>query len=133
MELNRRKDVFKLNDYFYFAYFVRRRNLDKTIVLKAQGCIYYMIILIFPKKVEALDMDELINNVKRDAKDFAKEVASKSGVDLEKEEFIGVENIIKVDDLERELEEKNALIKEQQERILKLEEENRKLKRSKKK
>ena len=78
-------------------------------------------------------MDELINDVKRDAKDFAKEVADKSGVDLEKEEFIGVEGIIRVDDLERELEEKNALIKEQQEKIIRLEDENRKLKRSKKK
>lgn len=103
-------------------------------------------------------MDELTNDVKPDAKDFAKEVASKSGVDLEKEEFIGVENILKVDDLERELEEKDkvleeerlaykketdtktAIIKEQekklkdqQEKILKLEEENRTLKHSKKK
>ena len=85
-------------------------------------------------------MDELTNDVKRDAKDFVKEVAGKSGVDLEKEEFIGVENIIKVDDLERELEEKNALLKEQekllkvqQEKILRLEDENRKLKLSKKK
>ena len=101
-----------------------------------------------------LNMDELINDVKRDAKDFAKEVAGKSGVDLKKEEFIGVEGIIRVDDLERELDEKKALLeqneetlkdqekllksqekklKDQQEKIQTLEKENRKLKLSKKK
>lgn len=68
-----------------------------------------------PIRVEAIEMDELVNNIKRDAREFIKEVAIKSGVDLEKEELIGVENILKVDDLERELEESKLAHKNESE------------------
>lgn len=145
-ELNKLPEIFERNDYLYFSYFMRRRPRDKSIILKANVCIYYLILLILPKGVEAIEMDELVNNIKRDAKEFVKEVAVKSGVDLEKEELIGVENILKVEDVERELEEKerthkkeleekDALIKEtkkqlkeKDEIIKKLREENKRLK-----
>ncbi len=39
-------------------------------------------------------------------------LAHESGVDLEEEELLGVENMIKVVDLERELEKKNKLLEE---------------------
>jgi len=55
---------------------------------------------------------ELIDNIKQDAKDFTKKLAQESDVDLEKEELIGVENIIKVVDLERENQEKDKIIKQ---------------------
>jgi len=64
------------------------------------------------KKVESLKLKELLNDIKRDAKDFTEKLAHESGVDLEEEELLGVENIIKVVDLERELEKKDILLEE---------------------
>ncbi len=45
-------------------------------------------------------------------KHFTEKVADKSGLDEEKEELLGVDNIIKVVDLEKKLSEKDQIIDE---------------------
>ncbi|MGV9205862.1 MAG: hypothetical protein ACOC44_17770, partial [Promethearchaeia archaeon] len=46
-------------------------------------------------------------------KHFAEKVKEKSGIDEEKEELLGVDNIFKVVDLERELKIKNIQLEEE--------------------
>ena len=51
------------------------------------------------------------------AEDFTKKVAEESGIDSEKEELLGVENMFKTVDLERRLEEKEREVKEKEDVI----------------
>jgi len=106
------EDIFSRNDYFYFSFFLQRVWKNKTKILKVHDCMYYLVAIILSKKVRAIDLKELIDNIKQDAKDFTKKLAQESNVDLEEEELIGVDNIIKVVDLERENQEKDRKIKE---------------------
>lgn len=76
-----------------------------------------MIVIIFPKKVESIELKELLNEVKTEAIKFTKEVAEISGVDRKKEELIGVENMIKVEDLERQVAEQKELLAKKDEVI----------------
>ncbi len=110
--LDKREKIFAQNDYLYFSYFLERKWKDKTKILKTQKCIYYLVVIILSKKVESLNLKELLDDIKRDAKDFTEKLAHESGVDLEEEELLDVENIIKVADLERELEKKDILLEE---------------------
>jgi len=73
-------------------------------------------------------MKEPLNDTKRDAKDFTEKLAHESGVDLEEEELLGVENMIKVVDLERELEKKNKLLEENKKTIKEMDKELKRLK-----
>lgn len=56
-------------------------------------------------------MKELLNNIREDAKDFTEKLKHESDIDLEEEELLGVDNIIEVVDLERELEANKANFK----------------------
>ena len=141
-ELRDKEDLFSRNDYLYFSYFLQRKSKDKTKILKVYDCMYYLVVITFSKKVRGIDLKELVNKAKQDAKDFTEKVANESGVDFEEEELLGVENIIKVVDLEREnqakdkiieekektIEEKEKTIEEKDKIIEKLREENKKLK-----
>ncbi len=51
------------------------------------------------------------------AEDFTKKVAEESGIDSEREELLGVDNIFKAVDLERRLEEKEDVIREKDKQL----------------
>lgn len=87
-----------------------------------------MIVIIFPKKVKSIELKELLTEVKTEAIKFTKEVAEISGVDRKKEELIGVENMIKVEDLERQIAEQKDVLTEQKELLAKKEKEIEQLK-----
>lgn len=55
--------------------------------------------------------------------EFTKEVAEKSGLDMDDEELYAIGNVIKEIKLERRLEEKNKIIEEKDELIKRLKEE----------
>ena len=48
----------------------------------------------------------MLDEIKKDSKEFHDQLAEESGIDLDEEELFGVDNMIKAADLERELEEK---------------------------
>jgi len=127
-ELWERNKVFSHNDFLLFSYFRRRRWKEITKILKMPSCIYYLIVIIFPKKVESIELKELLNEVKTEAIKFTKEVAEISGVDRKKEELIGVENMIKVEDLERQVAEQKELLTKKDEIIAEKEKEIEQLK-----
>ncbi len=110
--LKNREMIFTRNDYLYFSYFRERGQKDKTKIIKTHNCIFYLILILFPRKIEKLDLKELVKDVRKEEIKFTKEVAEKSGVDLEVEELYAVGNMIKVRKLERETEEKDRIIKE---------------------
>ncbi len=116
--------IFSLSDFLFYCFFLRRALKDKSKELKANVCIYYLVIIKLSKKAQTTPLDELVREIKMGTEDFTKKVMKKSGVDEEKEELLGVENMIKVDDLER----KNRLLKAKvEEQHEKLEEKDKKL------
>ena len=70
-----------------------------------------MTLIIFKRVTITLDIKGLLKEVIKEEIKFTKEVAEKSGVDLEEEELYAVGNMIKVRKLERETEEKDKIIK----------------------
>jgi len=106
------EEIFKRNDLIHFAYFRKRLKKDKTKVIKTRGCIYYLIIIIFPKDVERLNLKALLKEVRKEEMDFTKEVAKVSGIDMDDEELYAVGNMINEIKLERELEEKDKALEE---------------------
>ena len=106
------EEIFKRNDLIHFAYFRKRLKKDKTKIIKTRGCIYYLIIVIFPKDVERLNLKALLKEVRKEEIDFTKEVAKESGIDMDDEELYAVGNMVNEIKLERELEEKDKALKE---------------------
>ncbi|KKK44759.1 MAG: hypothetical protein Lokiarch_15590 [Candidatus Lokiarchaeum sp. GC14_75] len=117
LELNKREKIFAFSDYLYFAYFLRRVWKEKNEILKVHDCIYYLVIISIPKKTEKIPINELEAVIKMGAEDFTKRVAEESGIDSEREELLGVDNIFKAVDLERRLEEKGKQLKEKEDVI----------------
>jgi hypothetical protein len=111
------EEIFKRNDLIYFEYFRRRLKKDKTKIIKTRGCIYYLIIIIFPKDVERLNLKALLKEVRKEEMDFTKEVAKESGIDMDDEELYAVGNMINEIKLERELEEKDKALEEKDEAL----------------
>jgi len=107
-----RKILSFVNDLIYFAYFRKRLKKNRRKILKTQGCIYYLIIIIFPKHVERLNLKALLKEVRKEEMDFTKEVAKESGIDMDDEELYAVGNMINEIKLERELEEKDKTLEE---------------------
>ena len=118
--LKNRETIFKRNDYIYFSYFLERGYKDKTKIIKDQICLYYLIVVIFSSQKELLILKELLNEVRKEEMEFTKEVAQKSDIDLDEEEFYAVGNMIKIRDLERELEEKDKKLEEKDKEIERL-------------
>lgn len=84
---------------------------DKPILERT--CIYYLVIIKIPKKTEVIPINELIGEIRMGTKDFTEKLKEKSGIDEEKEELLGVDNIIKAVDLERKITEKEYLLEEE--------------------
>ncbi|MHA1492370.1 MAG: hypothetical protein ACTSRI_22290 [Promethearchaeota archaeon] len=72
-------------------------------VLKDKTCIYYLVIIKLSKKTRAIPINDLVAEIRMGTKDFTDKLAEKNGIDEEKEELLGVENMIKVVDLERKV------------------------------
>ena len=76
-----------------------------------------MTLIIFKRVTITLDIKGLLKEVIKEEIKFTKEVAEKSGIDLEEEELYAVGNMIKVRKLERETEEKDKIIEENKKTI----------------
>jgi len=120
-ELNKRDKIFSTSDHLYFSFLWRVGSKEKGKVILARTCIYYLVIIKLSKQTLTIPINELISDIKMGTKHFADEVKEKSGLDDEKEELLGVDNVFKVVDLERELkirdiqlEEERKLRKEEQ-------------------
>ena len=66
-------------------------------------------IIKFPRKTELVGLKKLLEKVREEEMKFTKEVAIKSDVDLDDKELYAVGNMIKIRELERELEELYAV------------------------
>jgi len=115
--LRNAKDIFTRNDFLYFAYLRRRIKKEKTKIIKTRGCIYYLIIIIFPKEIEQLNLKALLKEIRKEEMEFTKEIAQESGIDMDDEELYAVGNMIKEIKLERKLEEKDKTIEEKDKTI----------------
>ena len=104
------KDIFSRNDLIYFGYLRKRAKKDKTKIIKIQGCIYYLIIIVFQKEIEHLNLKALLKEVRKEEMIFTKEIAQKSGIDLDDEDLYAVGNMIKEIQLESIIEEKDKEI-----------------------
>ncbi len=76
---------------------------EKGKVLKTKTCIYYLVIIILSSKTRLIPINDLVDDIKMGAEDFTKKLEKESGIDDDKEELLGVENMIKVVDLERKV------------------------------
>ena len=112
-EFNRRKDLFLKSDWFCYSYFLNRARKDEMKTLKENICIYYLVVVFVPKKAGTMDLKKLARIIAMDSNDFKDKLARKSGVDLEEEDLLPVDNIIKVVDLEKRMEAKEKIIEEQ--------------------
>ena len=106
------KEIFKRNNFIYFGYFRKRRWKDESKDIKIQGCIYYLLILIFSKNIEGLNLRELLKEVRKEEMIFTKELAKKSGLDMDDEELYAIGNMRREMMLEDKLEEKDKVLEE---------------------
>ena len=118
------KDIFSRNNFIYFGYLRKRSKKDKTKIIKIRGCIYYLIIIIFQKEIEYLNLKALLKEVRKEEIIFTKEIAEKSGIDLDDDELYAVGNMIKeiqlesvIEEKDKELEEKDKTIEEKDKTI----------------
>jgi len=102
-ELKKREKTFSNSDHLYFTYFLQVNLKEKGKVLKDKTCIYYLVIVKLSSKTQTIPIKDLVAELKMGTEDFAKKLAKESGIEEEKEELLGVENMIKVVDLEREV------------------------------
>jgi len=109
--------IFTRNDFLYFGYLRKRVKKDQTKDIKIHGCIYYLYVVIFSKEIEDLNLRALLKEVNKEEIKFTKELAKKSGLDMDDEELYAVGNIIKEIQLERKLEEEDQLIEEKDQLI----------------
>ncbi len=101
------KDIFSRNDLIYFGYLRKRSKKNKPKIIKTQGCIYYLIIIVFQKEIEHLNLKALLKEVRKEEMIFTKEIAEKSGIDLDDEDLYAVGNMIKEIQLEDIIEAKD--------------------------
>ncbi len=110
--LRKAKDIFSRNDFIYFGYLRKRSKKDKTKIIKIQGCLYYLIIIVFQKEIEPLNLKALLKELRKEEMIFTKEIAEKSGIDLDDEELYAVGNMIKEIQLENVIAEKDKELAE---------------------
>jgi hypothetical protein len=118
--LRETNDIFSRNDLIYFGYLRKRSKKDKTKIIKIQACIYYLIIIIFKKEIEHLNLKALLKEVRKEEMNFTKEIAEKSDIDLDDEDLYAVGNMIKEIQLEKVIEEKDKEIEEKDKEIERL-------------
>ena len=109
-ELNKREKIFSTSDHLYFTYLLQVRSKQEGKVILDRTCIYYLVIIKMAKQTKTIPIYELIGEIRMGTKHFTEELKEKGRIDEEKEELLGVDNIIKVVDLERKLSEKDHLL-----------------------
>ena len=110
-------EIFKRNDHIYFGYLRKKGKRDENKDIKIRGCIYYLYVVIFSKEIEHLNLRDLLKEVRKEEIKFTKEIAKKSGLDMDDEELYAVGNMIREIQLERKLEEKDNVLKEKEKAI----------------
>ncbi|MGV9141546.1 MAG: hypothetical protein ACOC1X_01260 [Promethearchaeota archaeon] len=103
-ELKKREVIFSNSDGLYFSFLLQVRSKKVHKIIKDRRCIYYLVIIKLSKSTIEIPINKLIDEIRMGTEDFTKELAKESKLDEKKEELLGVENIIKVVDLERKLE-----------------------------
>jgi hypothetical protein len=123
-DLKGRDEIFSASDHFYFSYLLQVGSKDPGKIIKDRVCIYYLVVIKISKRSLSTPIHELVEAIRMGTKDFTKEEAEKSGLDEEKEELLGVDNMIKTVDLERkvrgleaDLEEEKTLRKQKEKQI----------------
>ena len=124
-ELSKLAKIFELNHLLLFSFFLQKAPKNKCKLLKTTSCIYYLVVIELSRSVQEVSIDHLLEEIKMGTEHFTKTLAEKSGIDEEEEDLLGVENMIKVVDLERRLEEQSHQLKEKD---LKLQEQSHQLK-----
>jgi len=126
-ELKKREKTFSNSDHLYFTYFLQVGLKEEGKVLKDKTCIYYIVIIKLSSKTQIIPINDLVAEIKMGTEDFTKKLMKESGIEEEKEELLGVENMIKVVDLERkvsvleaELDEKDKQLDEKDNEIERL-------------
>lgn len=102
-ELNERDEIFSTSDYLFFSYLLHVGSKESSKIIKERVCIYYLVVIKISKYTLIIPINELLDEIRMGTKDFTKELAEKSEIDEEKEELLGVDNMIKVVDLERKI------------------------------
>ena len=125
-ELRIREKTFSNSDHLYFTFLLQAGLKEEGKVLLEKTCIYYLTIIKLSSKTINIPINELMDEIKMGTEDFIKKLAEESGIDGEREELLGVENIIKVVDLERkvrvleaDLDEKEKVIDEKEKQLKK--------------
>ncbi|MHA1149000.1 MAG: hypothetical protein ACTSR8_12250, partial [Promethearchaeota archaeon] len=95
--------IFSTSDHLYFVFLWRVGSKEEGKVILERTCIYYLVIIKISRSTLTIPISELISDIRMGTKDFAERLKEKSGIDEEEEELLGVDNIFKVVDLEREL------------------------------
>ncbi len=117
-ELKKGKVTFSNSDKLYFCFLLQVRSKVGHKIIKDRRFIYYLVIIKLSKSVIEIPINKLVDEIRMGTEDFTKKLAKESKLDEKKEELLGVENIIKVVDLERKLKtikrEKKALEREKQ-------------------
>ena len=103
-ELSGREKVFSHSDWLFFSFFLQKEFKEKDKSFKMDGCIYYLVVVLFPKRIVNSDLRHLVKTVKMDSDNFIKELTQASKVDAEREELRPIENIITVVELKKRLE-----------------------------
>ena len=116
-ELRIREKTFSTSDHLYFTYLLQVGSKEEGKIIKDRACIYYLVIIKLLKQTLTKPINELIGEIRMGAKEFTEKLAEKSGIDGEKEELLGVENIIKVVDLERKLRVKVAELEDKDKQL----------------
>jgi len=135
-ELNKRDHIFSTSDHLFFSFLWRVGSKEEGKVILERTCIYYLVIIKLSKQTLTIPINELIGDIKMGTKHFTEELKEKSGIDEEKEELLGVDNIFKVVDLERELKIRDIKLEEKEKELeeeRKLKEEERKLRKEREK
>ncbi len=116
-DLNERDEIFSTSDYLYFSYLLQVGAKGTGKIIKDRVCIYYFVVLKISKRTLTIPINKLVEEIKTSTKDFTKELAEKSEINEEKEELLGVDNMIKVVDLERKVSALEADVSEKEKQL----------------
>nr|MDO8118870.1 hypothetical protein [Candidatus Sigynarchaeota archaeon] len=116
-EVNALDETFQKSDYLHYSYLLQRAWRDKSKALKTRGCIYYLVVVVLPRSTMGIPTNELMVEIRMGAEDLTKKLAEKSGIDADDEELLGVDNIIKVVELERILEQKDQQLEQKDQQL----------------
>ncbi|MHA1339593.1 MAG: hypothetical protein ACTSO2_06355 [Promethearchaeota archaeon] len=103
--INQLDEMFRLSDEILYTYFLIVKPKFKDGKYIRKDCLYYYVIIRIKKeKVNKLSKDKIIEQVRVGANVVKEELYNKRIVNKDKEELLGVDNILRTEDLEMEVE-----------------------------